>query len=571
MPRHTRRRRHRKAKAKTRCRRGGGIIGSGSYGCVYKPALRCPGNTAVNRTQQISKLVKTDTIGGEVYGLHLLKAADPAQEYLLYPLDETCAFNIRAQPDPVSIQASFLHPSESYNTMPGPMKKLKCPVEGINRNSTVLFNYDGGVIPTSRSYSANDYFSAFEGFTKIFDAVKLLHTHELVHHDIKDLNMVSKPSDSGSGFEYRLIDFGFMRRFDHFRSLYADGALINNNYMLPYIIWPFYMFIFSYKRTDLLNLVTTTDPRKKAEFDQSLSRKLQRWEQTIKNTVGKIPEPLFYKHAGRPDRKMPVVVSIENVKRNIFEIISTEENYISFAKNVDVFSTGYSLSMLFLHMFSIHSYLHKSILDSVNIYIYFKDKGLQLYDTYRWPDKTTGLWIQNFIHNVVQPFYHLIGKMYSHENLWIYEDYKSEYQAFLEALHSAIYVPGTNEKQRGFVKYINHVKPNGFSMGASTPYAATPIPIVPSTGLPVSSGIGLSVALPPQVQPPLFKATGRVIAPVRVPKRQLTPAGAAANPVAKDARINSAASGAAVVSGTSSTASSGSFHPPSQSSTPNFP
>jgi len=567
MPRHTRRHRHKKAKAKTRCRRGGGIIGSGSYGCVYRPALRCPGNAAVNRTQQISKLVKTKTIGGEVYGLHLLKAADPAQEYLLYPLDETCAFNIKAQPDPVSIQASFLHPSESYNTMPWPMKKLKCPVEGINQNSTVLFNYDGGEKPTSRSYSANDYFSVFEGFTKIFDAVNLLHTHELVHHDIKDGNMVLKPNDSDGELDYRLIDFGFMRRFEHFRSLYADGPLINKSYMFPYIIWPFYIFIFAYKRTELLDLLTTTDPAKKTEFDKSLKRKLQRWQDEIRNYIGKIPEGLFYKHAGAPNRIIPIVRNLDNIKANIREIISTEENYISFAKNVDVFSTGYSLIMLFIHMFSIYSYLDKKVIDSVNIYIHFKDKGLLPYDTYRWPDKTIALWIQNFISNVFQPFYNLISNMYRHSHLWVHEDYKSEYQAFLEALHNAIYVPGTNEKQRGFVKYINHVKPNGFSMGTSTPYAATPIPIVPSTGLPASSGIGLSVALPPQ--PPqvqrLFKATGRVA------KRPHTPAGAAANPVAKDARLNSAASGAAVVSGTSSTASSGSFHPPSQTSIPNFP
>ena len=567
MPSHTRRGRYRKSKtkAKTRCRRGGGIIGSGSYGCVYRPALRCPGNAAVNRSQQISKLVKTKSIAGEIQGIDLLKAADPAQDYLLYPLDETCPFNITAQPDPVSIQASFLHPTEFYNTMPGPMQKIKCPIKGINQNSTVLFNYDGGEKPTNRSYSANDYFSVFEGFTKILDGVNVLHKHKLVHHDIKDLNMVLKLHESGSGFEYRLIDFGFMRRFEQFRSRYADGPSINDNYVLPYIIWPFYIFIFSYKRTELLDLVTTTDPAKKLAFEESLKRKFQRWEQTIKDNIGKIPEGLFYKHDGRPDRKKPVLLSIDNIKANIYNIIATEENYISFAKNVDIFSTGYSLIMLFSHMFSIYSYLHKSALNSVNIYIYFKDKGLQLYDTYRWPDKTITRWIENFIVNVVQPFYNLIGNMYRHENLWMYEDYKSEYKAFLEALHNAIYVPRTNEKQRGFVKYINHVKPPGFSMGTSTPYAATPIPIVPSTGLPMSSGIGLSVALPPP-QPPqvqrLFKATGRVA------KRQLTPAGSATNQVAKDARVNS---GAAVVSGISSTSSSGSFNPPSQSSTPNFP
>jgi serine/threonine protein kinase len=510
-----------KTKRKTRSRRGGGVIGSGSYGCVYRPALRCSGNAAVNRSKQISKLVKTTNVAGEIKGVDLLKAIDPGQEYLLYPLDEMCPFNINEQPDRADVESSFLAPGNVYNYLPEPVKDTKCRIKEIQSNSTVLFNYDGGSPPTETIYSANDYYAVFEGFRNIFDAVKKLHDNDVVHHDIKDINMVLKQNESGSGFDYRLIDFGFIQKLDDFRRQFNNGPLVNRAYMVAYAPWPFYTFIYAYNRNEILNTLQSKQNQVRYDFKESIQRKIQRWEQVIKRDIGKIPEGLLYKSVGYATDRTPIFSPLENIKNNIMNIIASEKNYITFAKNIDIFGISYSLIKIFSHMFGIHLYLSNTVMNESNIYIKFNNSHMININKYNWKDPKLKEWFFNFSKDLISPFMHVFAAIYSQHDLWKpinLDTIKSTYNDFLYALEGFLYIPGTKEKRREFVKYLNIVKPGGFSPGDSTPFVPTPVASTifrPSQ----STGMSLAVPLPPPAPQPVrpIHVTGRGV------KRQATP------------------------------------------------
>jgi len=182
MPRATRR--ARSGRRETRRRRGGRIVFSGSYGCAFRPAIRCKGE-AERRPGMISKLMNKEFAQAEYFFKGRFEPIDPHMEYFYYP-ETMCV------PD--------LTPNEEDNFS-------ACTVLNARSKPTLLLSRDGGVDLSHIQLASEDYVPFFSSLMTLFDGLVLLHSRGVVHMDIKPPNIVSKRAADGS-FITRYIDVG---------------------------------------------------------------------------------------------------------------------------------------------------------------------------------------------------------------------------------------------------------------------------------------------------------------------------------------------------------------------------
>lgn len=98
MPRHRKSRRVLRHNRRSDTRRvvGGGVVGSGGYGCVFAPALRCEGKDPFQRygSQYVSKLMKRRHARSELLAARntrrLLSDVKSASQYFVMPLPFSC-------------------------------------------------------------------------------------------------------------------------------------------------------------------------------------------------------------------------------------------------------------------------------------------------------------------------------------------------------------------------------------------------------------------------------------------------------------------------------------------------
>jgi serine/threonine protein kinase len=196
--------------AKTRKQRAGRIVFSGSYGCAFRPAVKCKGETA-RRPGMISKLIRYDFADQEIKLKKRFQPIDPDQEFFYYP-EHVC------YPD--------LTPNEEDNL-------AACRVAPISNSSkdppVLLLSQDGGDDLAHIQVTSADYPAFFESLLTLFEGLSLIHRKGLVHLDIKPANIVSKRESDGS-FKTRMIDLGLS---DLIASVVEKPPTVN------YAYWPF--------------------------------------------------------------------------------------------------------------------------------------------------------------------------------------------------------------------------------------------------------------------------------------------------------------------------------------------
>ena len=176
------------AKTRKLRRKGGALMAQGSYGCVFRPALACKGNTR-NRPHQISKLMDGVDAIEELKQRDLFRIIDPAQKYFLYPF-EIC--------DPKL-------PFNAENNV----KKCKVPM----KVRKILQSLDGGESIIAIKLDAAEYPAFFKSITNLFEGLEKAHAKDVIHNDVKPANIVVSKTDKGH-FNTRFIDFGISFKWD---------------------------------------------------------------------------------------------------------------------------------------------------------------------------------------------------------------------------------------------------------------------------------------------------------------------------------------------------------------------
>lgn len=198
---------------------GGAKIGEGAFGCVYKPSIRCNGNTSPPREDIVSKIIDGKSVQEELNLKDELFAIDREQQYFIYPLS-TC-------------KPSHLNFGDIVN----------CPKDDV-----ALINYAYGgsslediLIKLYEKPFSIEHVRFFEGFLNLLHGIKILHDNGIAHLDIKSVNVVGLVKGDGS-YWFRFIDFGLSKKLKFFtdrdttRDEYLDPGLL---YWNDYFCYPF--------------------------------------------------------------------------------------------------------------------------------------------------------------------------------------------------------------------------------------------------------------------------------------------------------------------------------------------
>ena len=202
--------------------KGGQKIGEGTYGCVYKPALRCRGSD-IRPENTVSKLMVASEARKEISEMKRIHEIDP--EY---------HFHLRGP--------QHCPPNELDPEIDGYLGDCYAVEDEFFADLSILHLEDGGqdvrkfantIAHTRRTSDsetqANHYIKLFSNMKNLFEGLSIMRSNKYGHFDIKDQNVVVKDH------VYKFIDFGLASDF--------RNAPYNVPFQSTYFAWPLEAFL----------------------------------------------------------------------------------------------------------------------------------------------------------------------------------------------------------------------------------------------------------------------------------------------------------------------------------------
>lgn len=212
-----------------KAKKGGKYIGRGTYGCTFRPALRCSGNNNADKGA-ITKVMTQENAETEFLHHYILSKIDPHQDFTLYPY-RICTPSIRKS------NLGYWYYGRCDDILHRPYIGSLLMKDGGDDLSIVLNRLRKGKLNQL-------HLSIFRALRNLFIGLEHLHAHEFVHCDIKSNNIVCKLTNgvesSYLGFYpgtptyvMKFIDFGY--------SDTTDKALdrLQTNADFNYFVFPF--------------------------------------------------------------------------------------------------------------------------------------------------------------------------------------------------------------------------------------------------------------------------------------------------------------------------------------------
>lgn len=189
--------------------KGGKVIGSGGFGCVFKPALKCVGQK--RNENDITKLMKKKHVKAEYKGIQqykkMLEGIPNYKDYFLVDGFSTC--------EPDKLDDGDL---ERFDKKCSALKKMKINSSNVNSRLDKLqaLNMPYGGVDVGH-YIENSKMN-YKKLARLNDAlIELLkkgilpmNEKEIYHCDIKDSNILVQEN---GGLKTRLIDWGLSTTF----------------------------------------------------------------------------------------------------------------------------------------------------------------------------------------------------------------------------------------------------------------------------------------------------------------------------------------------------------------------
>ena len=211
-------------------KKGGKPIDSGSYGCVFKPALKCKGKT---RKKGVSKLMM------EKYAMNEVKLLEPIYTlFTIYP--DMKKYVLIPTIQDICIPDTFTNSDlNSFDTVCNRLYSYGYKTSNINNKLSdlrLLFMKDGGITVEQyiQGLHKQQIVHVLKGLRDIYKKVILpMNDNGLFHSDIKDNNILVKNNS------LKLIDFGLMIQHDPST---IDSRFLQHSYhhLSPYSILLFH-------------------------------------------------------------------------------------------------------------------------------------------------------------------------------------------------------------------------------------------------------------------------------------------------------------------------------------------
>ena len=200
---------------KKKCKKGGQVLASGGFGCVFSPALKCQGKTK-RESNKVSKLM-TNNHATEEYE-EIIKIKEKLDGIPHYE-DFFLLFNIKlCRPAPLT-KSDLAKFTSKCTALP----KNNVTKSNINTklNTLMTLNMPNGGIPVDDFIYNNGSFDIFQKLNKslmklLLNGIIPMNKKNIYHCDIKDSNILV--DNSGKILETRLIDWGLSTEYIPFKN-----------------------------------------------------------------------------------------------------------------------------------------------------------------------------------------------------------------------------------------------------------------------------------------------------------------------------------------------------------------
>lgn len=416
---------------------GGKYLGQGAYGCAFKPALPCKGRT--KRTPNaITKLVRYNSFDNEYKPKTLLERINSEQKYFLYPLS-TC-----------DIDESKFEPENNIGKCTLPFVNVSHERRKLGNSKSIEFGYGGKDLDEIHLHPS-EYIGAFNGFSKIFEAVTVLHRNNIVHLDIKPGNLVTKKLPDNT-WDFHMIDFGFMTITDDLDTIEELPLSAN------YYIWPF----------DIKFAVPQGNPYAPRPIPQKFwgDSEYDDYSSKVKKYVMKAYDDLRNKI---PDFIFSNILNNSSVKifKSIHDTLpkKSTERLDLILKGVDVYSLGIVLSQMTInlveHNMNKNSRLRLTRVEGLNA-SYYNNKEILT-------------WHNTVYEEITLPIFRLVNSMMNPDvrtRIKI-EEAHERYKAILPAINALFTEEQISKYLKGYVKFSSEPNPP-FISNVAIPVAVAP-------------------------------------------------------------------------------------------------
>lgn len=302
------------------------VIGEGTFGCAHKPSMICRDKTHRN-ANEISKLMTSANAAKELNEFALIDSADKEKQFYL------------GKPRKCEV-ARILSNIRSIR---------KCPSgrfepEKIDNYSLLVMNYGGKDLDIFGEEVATwtktkEHVDAIELFwlevVRLFYGLKVLHDNNVVHHDIKQQNIVYDQATN----RVNLIDFGFMEK----RSVRISTAKRSANWLGNKNHWSFPLEAV-YWNKDIYMLAASARGKSKKAYRE--------FAESVADNCGYFFTSVIHFNANKSKIDKVAAVGTRNAFSNVLEFEPTDESYDRFIEksidSVDTYGLGIAL-MFVLH------------------------------------------------------------------------------------------------------------------------------------------------------------------------------------------------------------------------------
>lgn len=282
------------------------LLGEGSYGCVYSPAIRCSkvldylNRKNTNSKNLISKVfISSNDFDTELDFLKSIEDIDKTGKYFVIP-NKTCLTSVNAILKNTNKKCNLLENIETENKL----YQIVMPKAGLSLLSYLQEYY----IKNKKKYSLRDW---IKNIKNVLLGIELLNKHSLVHRDIKSENILF------NGNKMKIIDLGLMCPSEE---IYKE----NNKHVLEYnyLSYPFEFLLVYFSK------YASNFQKKTVDIFINFKQSIQ--------SFGKTAEETFY-----------ILHSLTNIKKSIESLLrwkNTNKNWLSIIKQktdkIDIYSFG---------------------------------------------------------------------------------------------------------------------------------------------------------------------------------------------------------------------------------------
>jgi serine/threonine protein kinase len=313
-----------------RRRRGGDYVDEGGYGCVFRPALPCKGQT--RKRNAISKILTEENVEDEMRLLKVIKKLDPNQKYFISYV--TSCEPARAKKSDELSECG--HIREELSEMGEDVEKGDLVTEVPDTMSMIVFP-DGGVNLYTVAKNPGKYLKGvslgkfMESLAPLFKGLVLLDEKGISHFDIKMENILF------DGRKCRYIDFGFVDKTKNYYKLSSkyfvyppetrhSGKDVIKKYNE---IFKKYHIELKYSVKDIIG-----DSEDRSEYKEMVGRKVDIWSLGLALLESL---PLIFQYYRR-DLDQNVFILIKNMMwPNVFQRLSPVRAYEMYKKVMEMF------------------------------------------------------------------------------------------------------------------------------------------------------------------------------------------------------------------------------------------